>query len=55
MEKMVPLGLVMAWFLAAFPTKRLPKLSIETTEGIVLSPSLEGIIWGVTSIIVETH
>src|SRR5690606_34311077 len=38
-EKIVLRGLVMAWRLAAWPTRRSPSLVKATTEGVVRAPS----------------
>ena len=38
-EKIVFCGLVMAWRLAAWPTRRSPLLLKATTEGVVRAPS----------------
>src|SRR5688572_33273939 len=38
-EKMVFCGLVTAWRLAAWPTRRSPVLENATTEGVVRAPS----------------
>src|SRR5687767_8710431 len=46
MEKMVCLGLVTAWRLATWPTRRLPSLVKATTEGVVRPPSELGITVG---------
>mgnify|MGYP005744014367 CR=1 FL=1 len=42
-EKIVLLGLVTAWRLAAWPTSRSPPLANATTEGVVRAPSEFGI------------
>src|SRR5205085_7209189 len=39
-EKIVFFGLVTAWRLAAWPTRRSPLLVNATTEGVVRAPSL---------------
>ncbi len=38
-EKMVLVGLVIAWRFAAWPTRRSPLLLNATTEGVVRAPS----------------
>src|SRR5438046_5671290 len=39
MEKMVFSGLVIAWRLAAWPTRRSPDLAKATTDGVIRPPS----------------
>ena len=46
MLAMVFWGLVMAWRLAIWPTRRSPVLAKPTTEGVVRMPSLLGITVG---------
>src|SRR6201996_8701771 len=43
---MVLAGLVMAWRLATWPTRRSPDLVNATTEGVVRPPSSLEITWG---------
>src|SRR3954470_5223177 len=45
-EKMVCLGLVTAWRLATWPTRRSPSLVKATTEGVVRPPSALGMTTG---------
>jgi hypothetical protein len=45
-EKMVRLGLVTAWRLATWPTRRSPSLVNATTEGVVRPPSALGMTTG---------
>ena len=45
-EKMVFLGLVTAWRLATWPTRRSPVLVKATTEGVVRLPSALGMTLG---------
>ena len=45
-EKTVFLGLVTAWRLAAWPTRRSPDLVNATTEGVVRLPSALGMTTG---------
>ena len=46
MDEMVRSGLVMAWRLAIWPTRRSPSLVKATTDGVVLAPSLLGMTTG---------
>ena len=45
-EKMVFVGLVMAWRRATWPTRRSPSLVNATTDGVVRPPSALGITTG---------
>ena len=45
-EKMVCLGLVTAWRLATWPTRRSPSLVKATTDGVVRPPSALGMTTG---------
>ena len=46
MLKMVFSGLVMAWRLATWPTRRSPVLLMATTEGVMRPPSALGMTTG---------
>ena len=55
MEAMVLAGLVMAWRLAAAPTRRSPSLLNATTDGVVRPPSEFAITTGSLPSITDTH
>src|SRR5471030_2793246 len=54
-EKTVLLGLVTAWRLAAWPTKRSPDLVKATTDGVVRAPSAFGITTGSPPSMTDIH
>jgi hypothetical protein len=54
-EKIVFVGLVIAWRLAGSPTFRSPLSVNATTDGVVLLPSLLGITTGSFPSITATH
>ena len=55
MEKMVFSGLVMAWRLATWPTRRSPLLLKPTIEGVVRAPSSFAMTFGSPPSITATH
>src|SRR3954464_8828057 len=55
MAKKVLLGLVTAWRLAGWPTRRSPSSWMATTEGVVRAPSAFSITFGVLPSMMATH
>src|SRR5580658_4617245 len=55
MAKRVLEGLVTAWRLAGWPTRRSPSSRMATTEGVVRAPSAFSITFGVLPSMMATH
>src|SRR5580698_10152015 len=55
MAKRVLEGLVTAWRLAGWPTRRSPSSRIPTTDGVVRAPSAFSITFGVLPSMMATH
>src|SRR3984957_33673 len=55
MAKRVLDGLVTAWRLAGWPTRRSPSSRMATTEGVVRAPSAFSITFGVLPSMMATH
>ena len=55
MAKKVLVGLVTAWRLAGWPTRRSPSSRMPTTEGVVRAPSAFSITFGVLPSMMATH
>ena len=55
MAKRVLAGLVTAWRLAGWPTRRSPSSRMATTEGVVRAPSAFSITFGVLPSMMATH